>query len=167
MTTERSGMSLDSAWDAIQILRKGTPFPPGVSVEMLADAFYKAAFSHCTCAACKITHASDCAVHNEPAMPKGPCDCGACRDDDGAYLSAIREVSKLKDEKSQLVGALKDVLLYVVTDTLEHCDGNKCRESWCIGCSGEEYANESLSKARAASKKANALVAMLAQRDGG
>lgn len=21
-------------------------------------------------------HASDCAVHNEPAMPNGPCDCG-------------------------------------------------------------------------------------------
>ncbi len=23
-------------------------------------------------------HASDCAVHNEPAMPAGPCDCGFC-----------------------------------------------------------------------------------------
>lgn len=22
-------------------------------------------------------HASDCAVHNEPAFPAGPCDCGA------------------------------------------------------------------------------------------
>ncbi|WP_418219853.1 hypothetical protein [Burkholderia metallica] len=22
-------------------------------------------------------HASDCAVHNEPAYPNGPCDCGA------------------------------------------------------------------------------------------
>lgn len=22
-------------------------------------------------------HASDCAVHNEPAMPNGPCNCGA------------------------------------------------------------------------------------------
>ena len=21
-------------------------------------------------------HMSDCAVHNEPAMPRGPCDCG-------------------------------------------------------------------------------------------
>lgn len=21
-------------------------------------------------------HASDCALHNEPAMPAGPCDCG-------------------------------------------------------------------------------------------
>ena len=23
------------------------------------------------------THASDCAVHNEPAYPNGPCNCGA------------------------------------------------------------------------------------------
>lgn len=22
-------------------------------------------------------HASDCAIHNEPALPNGPCDCGA------------------------------------------------------------------------------------------
>jgi hypothetical protein len=24
-----------------------------------------------------IQHASDCAVHNAPALPVGPCDCGA------------------------------------------------------------------------------------------
>lgn len=24
-----------------------------------------------------VTHSSDCAVHNEPALPNGPCDCGA------------------------------------------------------------------------------------------
>lgn len=24
-----------------------------------------------------VVHASDCAVHNEPAYPNGPCDCGA------------------------------------------------------------------------------------------
>ena len=27
----------------------------------------------------KSIHASDCAVHNEPAYPNGPCDCGAER----------------------------------------------------------------------------------------
>lgn len=27
------------------------------------------------CGYCK-QHWSDCAVHNEPALPKGPCDCG-------------------------------------------------------------------------------------------
>lgn len=32
----------------------------------------------CQCPACKVTpHASDCAVHNEPAYQKGSCDCGA------------------------------------------------------------------------------------------
>lgn len=36
--------------------------------------------SHCMCGACKggVIHASDCSVHNEPAYPNGPCDCGAC-----------------------------------------------------------------------------------------
>lgn len=34
---------------------------------------------HCQCDACKggVIHASDCAVHNEPAYRNGPCDCGA------------------------------------------------------------------------------------------
>lgn len=34
----------------------------------------------CQCPECKITpHLSSCAVHNEPAFPKGPCDCGAIK----------------------------------------------------------------------------------------
>lgn len=34
--------------------------------------------AHCQCTACKdgVIHASDCAVHNGPAYPAGPCDCG-------------------------------------------------------------------------------------------
>lgn len=34
--------------------------------------------SHCACPACRdgTIHASDCSVHNEPAMRNGPCDCG-------------------------------------------------------------------------------------------
>ncbi|AJW98884.1 hypothetical protein BM43_3026 [Burkholderia gladioli] len=37
--------------------------------------------AHCQCPACSggAAHASDCAVHNEPAMPRGPCDCAAGR----------------------------------------------------------------------------------------
>ena len=33
---------------------------------------------HCQCEACVggAIHASDCAVHNAPALLKGPCDCG-------------------------------------------------------------------------------------------
>jgi len=35
------------------------------------------ALDHCQCDACRdgTIHASDCAVHNAPASPKGPCDC--------------------------------------------------------------------------------------------
>jgi len=38
--------------------------------------------AHCQCTACKdgVIHASDCAVHNGPAYPAGPCDCGAMSD---------------------------------------------------------------------------------------
>ena len=32
----------------------------------------------CQCLACKVApHASDCAVHSEPAYPTGECNCGA------------------------------------------------------------------------------------------
>jgi len=34
--------------------------------------------SPCECQACRrdrVIHASDCAVHNGPALPEGPCDC--------------------------------------------------------------------------------------------
>jgi hypothetical protein len=38
--------------------------------------------AHCQCTACKdgVIHASDCAVHNGPAYPAGPCDCGVMND---------------------------------------------------------------------------------------
>ena len=41
---------------------------------------------HCQCFACKdgIIHASDCAVHNGPAYPVGPCDCGVKKTRRGA-----------------------------------------------------------------------------------
>lgn len=34
--------------------------------------------AHCQCPACcgGVIHASDCAVHNAPALPRAPCDCG-------------------------------------------------------------------------------------------
>lgn len=41
------------------------------------DDEIRSAGEHCQCIACKdgIRHDSDCAVHNEPAMPRGSCDC--------------------------------------------------------------------------------------------
>ena len=43
---------------------------------------------HCQCIACKdgILHASDCAVHNGPAYPAGPCDCGVAQEQDWKTL---------------------------------------------------------------------------------
>jgi hypothetical protein len=36
--------------------------------------------SGCQCDACKeVKHDSDCAVHNEPAYPKGKCNCRVSR----------------------------------------------------------------------------------------
>lgn len=45
----------------------------------IAQAQAEAAEKHCMCEACKdgVIHDSDCSVHNEPAYPKGPCDCCA------------------------------------------------------------------------------------------
>ena len=41
-------------------------------------ALLEALAEQCQCPNCKVTlHASDCAVHNEPAYPKGQCNCVA------------------------------------------------------------------------------------------
>ncbi len=40
----------------------------------------------------KSKHASDCAVHNAPALPIGPCDCGALIPPDG--VERIRKPNK-------------------------------------------------------------------------
>jgi hypothetical protein len=45
----------------------------------------------------------------------------------------------------------KDVLQklpqFVVTETVESCNGNKCRERWCCGCSGEDEATLAVAEA--------------------
>ena|SRR5690606_8521895 len=58
----------------------------------------------------------------------------------------------------RLAEALRGVLPFVVSDVLEHCDGNKCREQWCAGCMGDEYAAEQVEMARAAAQEARALL---------
>jgi len=44
-------------------------------------------------------HESDCAVHNEPAYPKGKCDCGA----EGGNMSKIEKVKKIIDENTHTI----------------------------------------------------------------
>ncbi|WP_244134224.1 hypothetical protein [Burkholderia gladioli] len=73
---------LDCWWDA---LPKGTAFqdctPRGVYGAMLDAAPAAPVADHCQCPACAggTIHASDCAVHNGPAYPNGPCNCGTAQ----------------------------------------------------------------------------------------
>lgn len=61
-----------------------------------------------------IGHASDCAVHNAPAIPVGPCDCGAS---DGDYLrraiedgeaTVIMDIVRRYDDVVALLGLQDD-----------------------------------------------------------
>ena len=69
--------ALKLALEALEQIDEAMPFP----VAKLAQKAIREALAQpegCQCPACKITpHASDCAVHNEPAYPKGACNCGA------------------------------------------------------------------------------------------
>lgn len=40
-----------------------------------------------------VGHQSDCAVHNEPAYPAGPCDCGVAYDDACAEALRVRDAA--------------------------------------------------------------------------
>lgn len=52
--------------------------PAAVDVGAAQAETAQAAATWCQCPACApVLHASDCAVHNAPALPVGPCDCCA------------------------------------------------------------------------------------------
>ena len=53
-----------------------------------------------------VNHRSDCAVHNEPALPAGPCDCGA--------------VSREPDAMDDLLDRL-DMAAVALDETAPHC----------------------------------------------
>lgn len=60
-----------------------------------------------------VEHASDCAVHNEPAYPAGPCDCERqlTRDDEQMFAEALIASSKQATSPPHprvLLGALND-----------------------------------------------------------
>lgn len=58
----------------------------------------------------------------------------------------LKDISKLKNERDELLEALKNVLPWVVSQPVA-CHGMKCRESVCESCCGEEYAEEAANKA--------------------
>ena len=48
------------------------------AITSIKEALAQPEQEQCQCPNCRVTlHASDCAVHNEPAYPKGACNCGA------------------------------------------------------------------------------------------
>lgn len=51
-------------------------------------------------------HWSDCAVHNEPALPAGPCDCGAQDDAEIARILAIPDAEILAGATPEHLAAL-------------------------------------------------------------
>jgi hypothetical protein len=48
-----------------------------------------------------VLHTSDCAVHNEPAMPAGPCDCGAQASADGRRLRGMAQAALMDLRRSR------------------------------------------------------------------
>jgi hypothetical protein len=69
--------ALEYAWgfdcDGAEAVKKSH-----LAIVALRAAIEQAGRQTCQCPACKVTHhTSECAVHNEPAYPKGVCDCGA------------------------------------------------------------------------------------------
>lgn len=73
------GFHAKRAAAADKLLEDATRSCNNIDEQRALDALMrKAQPAHCQCTACKdgIIHASDCAVHNGPAYPAGPCDCG-------------------------------------------------------------------------------------------
>lgn len=59
----------------------------------------------------------------------------------------------------ELLEALNKLTSFVVTDVVESCNGNKCREPWCAGCFGEEVAEQTIREAQEALDAARAAIA--------
>jgi len=63
----------------------------------------------------------------------------------------------------RLAEALRETLRYLPSGIV-FCHGDKCRESWCESCFGEDYAEEAMEKVRATQESATvALIAYGAQ----
>ena len=76
-----------------------------------------------------------------------------------ACSDAVRSAYSDEHHRAErLAEALRDVMPFVVTDVLEHCDGNKCREQWCAGCSGDDEASEAVARSAKAAGVAYALL---------
>jgi hypothetical protein len=73
------GFPAKRAMSADKLLEDATRSCNNIDEQRALDALMREAQpAHCQCFACRdgVLHWSDCAVHNGPAYPAGPCDCG-------------------------------------------------------------------------------------------
>ena len=74
----------------------------------------------------------------------------------------IGEIVALKEQRDELIGALKGVLPFTATQPIR-CHGDKCREVWCPSCFGEEDAETAAEQGRDAYGVARDAIAKAAQ----
>jgi hypothetical protein len=73
-------MTMPTREEIMECLQEGSSSKQWILLRRVADALdgcVRVPKEHCMCPACRqgVIHDSGCAVHNEPAMPVGACDC--------------------------------------------------------------------------------------------
>ena len=62
-------------------------------------------------------HDSDCALHNAPALPPGPCDCGAVRRARIARLrTRLKQITPNDGDMIDLIGVVKGLIDVLADD---------------------------------------------------
>jgi hypothetical protein len=104
-------MSIETMKQALEALEnpwKAKPEGVANAITALRQAIEQAE-KQCQCPACKIKpHASDCSVHNEPAWPNGPCDCGAIEQAQKQEPRNIRERWNIELDGDDLLVCFND-----------------------------------------------------------
>ena len=100
----------------------------------------------CQCPACAqgVRHKSDCAVHNEPAMPNGPCNCKA------AGPRAVIRCEALTDPG---VWAPPDLSVFPAPPTLDHALRLVDAVTRSVGLSQSRVADQAKASRRCSRRK--------------
>jgi hypothetical protein len=122
------GFPAKRAMAADKLLEDATRSCNNIDEQRALDALMrKAQPAHCQCPACKdgVLHASDCAVHNGPAYPAGPCDCGVAQNTEREALKlAVDGLEKIlhtfaKDGKIVMASMIRNELFAEVNSLLQ------------------------------------------------
>ena len=80
-----------------------------------------------------ILHDSDCATHNEPAHPNGPCNCGATQLQTGVHpaaLAAVREAGRMSGCAEAQRDKLKALIEAAYREGVSHGESNAAAYEW-------------------------------------